>query len=368
MILNRNARYGGLVFAILLTFYSCSGSPEKESAALPYQYPLDTVWRGIPMQKKHKLYLKNCLPSPVDTILHYAKSAVEFNYYAGRSESELPGLVLQLKKQQVFNYKFLKALGVPTDKEAREKLKFLNLTGRGLTHVPTELGSLKNLSDLQLSDNTIRSLGASLFFCRTLKKIDLSSNIVDHIPPEISYLNNLEELILRDNRLNSLPGNFSQLRNLKVLDLSNMHRNLSRGYNNFSYIPLSVCNLPNLEKLLLEKLPIKLIPVNIVYLKKLKVLSLNGCYELNVYNAIRILSQITELQVLDISFTGTTKVPNEILLLKNLKVLVWQEEGNSNQEEIARLKTLMPNTKIYSGNESRPFLRGNSINTILNGY
>jgi hypothetical protein len=117
MILNRNARYGGLVFAILLTFYSCSGSPEKESAALPYQYPLDTVWRGIPMQKKHKLYLKNCLPSPVDTILHYAKSAVEFNYYAGRSESELPGLVLQLKKQQVFNYKFLKALGVPTESE-----------------------------------------------------------------------------------------------------------------------------------------------------------------------------------------------------------------------------------------------------------
>jgi Leucine-rich repeat (LRR) protein len=124
----------------------------------------------------------------------------------------------------------------------------------------------------------------------------------------------------------------------------------------------------NLEKLLLEKLPLQVIPVNIVYLKNLKVLSLNGCYNMNVYNALRILSNMHQLQVLDISFTGTHRVPNEIVNLKNLKVLIWQEEGSYNQAEIERIQAMMPNTRIYSGNGPRPFLRSNSLNTILNGY
>lgn len=368
MTLIDKARYGGLLFVSLLGFWACSSSTKGEKAAAPYQYPKDSLWRGIPLQSEHPLYIKNCLPSPVDSLFANSEKILGFNYYAGVQQSDVPELLLNIKKKDLLNIKFLRGLGVPSQKDGRDKLKFLNLSGKGLTAIPAELAIMNSLSDLQLSDNSIRRLGTQLFYCRNLRKIDLSSNIVDHIPPEISYLTSLEELILRDNRLNSLPGNFSQLRNLKVLDLSNMHKNLSRGYNDFKYIPPSVCHLPNLEKLLLEKLPIEVIPVNIVFLKKLKVLSLNGCYNVNVYNAIRILSQMTELQVLDISFTGTTRVPNEIILLKNLKVLVWQEEGNRNQEEVRRLKELMPNTKIYSGNEARPFLRGNSLNTILNGY
>jgi hypothetical protein len=152
------------------------------------------------------------------------------------------------------------------------------------------------------------------------------------------------------------------------LDLSNVHNKLSRSYNDLKQIPASVCQLPNLEKLLLEKLPIQYVPVNIVYLKNLKLLSLNGCSSLNVYNALKILANMQQLQVLDISFTRTYRVPNEIVNLKNLKVLIWQEEGNYNKAEIERIQAMMPNTKIYSGSGPRPFLRNNSINTIISGY
>jgi hypothetical protein len=356
MIFRNKARISGLIFIYFLCFYSCTSS-QKEVQEFIFQYPNDLLWRGIPLQPDHDLYKKNCLPSPVDSILYNVKKISGFNYYAGIQESEIPELLIKLKQQQLFNYAFLRNLGVPMDKEGRENLKYLNLTARGLTHTPPEIALLKGLLDLQLSDNNIRSIGPQLFFCRNLRKLDLSSNIVDHIPTEIAYLANLEELILRDNRLTALPANFSQLKKLKILDLSNMHTRLSKGYNNFSYIPPSVCHLPHLEKLLLEKLPIQVIPVNIVFLKNLKVLSLNGCYNLNVYNALRILSNMEQLQVLDISFTGTRRVPNEIVNLKNLKVLIWQEEGNYNKEEIERIKALMPETRIYSGNETRPFFK-----------
>lgn len=367
MILYPKARFCGLVYVCIFCFFSCA-SPKKDNENFTFQYPKDSVWRGIPMQRSHVLYKKNVLESPVDSILKNTKKISGFNYYAGIQESEIPGLLLKIKKQQLLNYAFLRNLGFPMDRVGRENLKYLNLTAKDLTQTPPEIALLKGLLDLKLNDNNIRRLGVQLFSCKNLKKLDLSSNIVDQIPAEIAYLDNLEELILRDNRLTALPANFSQLKKLKILDLSNMHSRLSKGYNNFNYIPASVCHLPHLEKLLLEKLSIHVIPVNIVFLKNLKVLSLNGCYNLNVFNALRILSNMEQLQVLDISFTGTRRIPNEIINLKNLKVLIWQEEGNYNKEEIERIKAIMPETRIYSGNETRPFLRSNSLNTILNGY
>jgi len=368
MIISFKARICGLVCVCMLTFVSCSTQEKKGEQTTVFQYPKDSLWRGIPMKRNTALYLKNAFPAYVDSLLLNAEAYNNFNYYAGISNKEAQNLLKKSNQQQPINYYVLRNLGVPFDKDSREKMKYLNLSSRNLLQIPYELIALKGLNDLQLSDNKISQIPQHLFNCKSLKKLDLSSNLVDYIPAEIVYLNNLEELNLRDNRLNNLPGNLSQLKNLKVLDLSNMHTKLSRSFNDFKQIPASVCMLPNLEKLLLEKLPIQYVPVNIVYLKNLKLLSLNGCDKLNVYNALRILSNMQQLQILDISFTRTYRVPNEIINLKNLKVLIWQEEGNYNQAEIERIQALLPNTRIYSGNGPRPFLRSNSINTILNGY
>jgi len=362
------ARLGGLMFICTLLLFSCSSNEKKVESKKVFQYPKDSLWRGIPMKKNTELYVKHAFPSYSDSILLNIESINNFNYYAGVPKSEEKALLNRLKNQDNINYVYLSSLGVPADKNSREKLKYLNLRGRNLYQIPYELSVLKGLTDLQLSDNKINKIPHYLFQCRNLKKLDFSSNMLDYLPVEIVYLNNLEELGLQDNRLSNLPANLSQLKNLKVLDLSNIHSKLSRSYNDFRQIPSSVCQLPNLEKLLLERLPIQYIPVNIVQLKNLKILSLNGCNKLNVYNALKILSNMQQLQVLDISFTQTYRVPNEIVNLKNLKVLIWQEEGNYNQAEIDRIQAMMPNTKIYSGKGHRPFLRANSISTILEGY
>lgn len=364
-------RFGGFVFICLLLL-ACTKknkAEDKKIEEIIYQYPKDSLWRGIPFRKGHYFYVKYQMPSPYDSLMRDVKNILSFNYCYGVPQSQVNGILQKIQQEGVIEHNLNYGYNVNFYKKTdKDKTKYLNLSGMNLTAVPSDVAMMKNLTDLQLSDNLIQVLGPQLFFCQNLKRLDLGSNFISNIPANISYLMNLEELSLRDNKLTTLPANFNQLRNLKTLDLSNAHQKLSRSYNNFTTIPMSICTLPKLEKLLLEKLPIQSIPVQFIYLKNLKILSLNGCYGLNVYYAIRIMSHMSELQVLDISFTGTVSVPNEILLLKKLKVLIWQEEGNRNLAEIERLRKLMPDTKIYSGNDSRPFLRGNSLKTIINGY
>lgn len=352
-------------FFLMVWLCACSSEADKKMATMAVPELSKTIpleWKGIPLKPSLNRFKKLQQPSEYDNFIKRTFSETKIYSYF-RTVNTSKNKAYNYSENVEYNYP-----SVDNSKSEKESVRYLNLSRKGLNAIPAEIATMKTLKDLQLSENSISSLGMHLFFCNGLKKLDLSSNLISYIPPDISYLFNLEELILRDNRLNNLPGNFSELRNLKTLDLSNMHRSFSRAYNNFEFIPQSVCMLPKLEKLLLEKLPILYIPVNIVFLKNLKILSLNGCNKVSVFNAIRILAQLPELQVLDISFTGTTLLPNDIINLKKLKVLIWQEEGGINQAEVARIREMMPDTKIYTGAESRPFLRGNSLNTILNGY
>ena len=367
----REARIGGLLYVfLLLTIVACSSEKPEGEAVLktPYQYPTDSIWRGLGLGKEAPLLASLTMPHYVDTILNDAFAFGEFNYAYGIPKSQVEGKMLGVLQHQMARFHFLKGLGIPISKGEAEKVTYLNLSDRNLIAIPPEIGVLRNLKDLLLANNDIRNMSLSLLSCRNLRRLDLSSNTLNHIPIQMTYLTHLEDLSLRDNRLNSLPGNFSQMRKLRYLDLSNVHPRLAKGFNDFRYIPPVVCHLPNLEKLLLEKLNIGQLPVSIIYLKKLQVLSISGCRQINLNNTFRILAQMPELKVLDISYIGRTRLPNEIQLLKNLKVLIWQEEGNINKNEIKRLINLLPNTKIYhsGGKEPVPFLRGNSVKMLIN--
>lgn len=365
------ARFGGLFCVFLFgCLVACSGDkPVVESKIkAPYQYPSDTIWRGLGLAAEDALLSSLQFPRYVDTLLNRADATNRFHYAYGIPNEDVPNKLLSVAKNQLARVYFLKGLGIPLAKGEAEKITYLNLSDRKLIAIPPEIGVLKNLKDLLLANNDIRNMSLSLLACRNLRRLDLSSNTLSNIPIQLTYLLHLEDLSLRDNRLNNLPGNFSQLRNLRYLDLSNVHPKLAKGHNDFKYIPPSVCHLPKLEKLLLEKLNISQLPISILYLKKLQVLSISGCRRINLNNTFQILAQMPELKVLDISFMGRSRLPNEIQLLKHLKVLIWQEEGNINKDEIQRLINLLPDTKIYhsGGKEPVPFLRGNSVKMLIN--
>lgn len=256
---------------------------------------------------------------------------------------------------------------VPQGNNAYEKTKHLDLADQEIHFIPDKVANYPNLMYLSLKNNYIQAINPKLANCKNLKKIDLSSNGLSTLPFGIIYLNQVEELVLADNKLTSLPSYFYNLTNLRSLDISNVHAKMAIYGNNIEEIPLAVLKMPHLEKLFLDKLPLRKLPYEMRYMKNLYVLSLSRNSTLNLSQAFDILATLPNLVALDISFSGRITLPSNITKLKNLKVLVWHEERKANQTYIIQtLKDLLPNTKIYYGESgvATPFLRGNSIETL----
>ena len=72
---------------------------------------------------------------------------------------------------------------------------YLDLSGLGLTEVPSEL-----------------------FECTALRILYLDNNYISELPEAIENLVNLESLYLRDNKLSSLPKSIKKLTKLEKVD------------------------------------------------------------------------------------------------------------------------------------------------------
>jgi len=254
-------------------------------------------------------------------------------------------------------------INVPHD----TSIRYLDLSYRNIYYIPNKVTKYPNLSFLSLRNNRIQAINPKLGQCRNLRKLDLSSNSMHRLPFGIIYLSQVKELILADNNLNSLPSYFFNLFNLKVLDISNLHTHSSVGYNSFETLPKVLLRMSHIEKLFLDKLPLRRLPNNMSSMKRLKVVSLNGNRRIDLDQAFEALSKLPNLIALDLSFLGRRTLPKSIAKLKNLKVLIWHEEGGRNKDFILQsLGNLLPNTKVYHSErkEGTPFLRGNSIKTI----
>lgn len=332
-----------------------------------YQYPKDSLWRGHPLRPDHPDYLNNAYPNYSDSIFAQLEGQEGFNYPYGKTEEEVQLFLYQLERDRKARIRYLMGLNIPMRADAMAQKRYLNLSSRGLTEIPQELGGLQALEELLLKYNEIKHFSTALYQCKALKRLDLSSNQLETLPNSIYRLNKLENLSLRDNKLNFLPTGFSQLRELRSLDLSNSHRSMAGAYNNFRYLPSAVYRLPKLEKLLLQRLPLQQFALNIRQMSSLRVLSIAGCYQLPLDDNLKLLAQLPSLEVLDISFLGRRNLPKSIERFKHLKVLIWQEENGVNEQAIKALKKILPNTRIYWGapGEKRPFLRANSIETII---
>lgn len=122
---------------------------------------------------------------------------------------------------------------------------------------------------------------------------------------------NVNKLEWFDKKLSTLPASLYQCQNLKELNLN---------FNNLEYLPADINRLQNLTILNLNNNKLSSLPSTIGSLSKLQYLSL-------IYNNLQFL-------------------PDEIRFLRKLKIL--HLEGNPIPEpEIARIDSMLPNTKIY---------------------
>ncbi|HEX4799436.1 MAG TPA: leucine-rich repeat domain-containing protein [Candidatus Paceibacterota bacterium] len=98
--------------------------------------------------------------------------------------------------------------------------KSLNLSNSGLTTVPKNVFDKTDLVSLNLSGNKLTgALPAEVRHLRNLQELNLSNNNFTGIPAEVGQLAQLRILNVSHNNLTGLPHELAQLKNLEVFDL-----------------------------------------------------------------------------------------------------------------------------------------------------
>ncbi|MCU0445435.1 MAG: leucine-rich repeat domain-containing protein [Microscillaceae bacterium] len=175
-----------------------------------------------------------------------------------------------------------------------EKVTVLDLGGQKLQNLSPQIGLLKNLQQLTLSDNELKSL-----------------------PPEIAQLKRLKWLDVYNNQLSELPIGFAQLDSLEYLDL---------GWNRLKTIPEAIYTIKNLKHLYLYGNQLKKLPEAITQLQNLEVLRLGrGLVFLGGGNRLKKLpdnfGKLGKLQELYLPDNQLNTLPETFAQLKSLKHL-----------------------------------------------
>jgi Leucine-rich repeat (LRR) protein len=193
---------------------------------------------------------------------------------------------------------------------APEKAIRLTLDGSESRHLPSQLGSLVNLKELQIS---------------------CWENLED-LPNEIGKLKNLQKMIIDNGngcQMNiTIPPSIDQLANLRVLklygalDTREMDPKKSIPKSRIKALPENITKLQNLEELDLGRNGLISVPSQVAGLKGLKTLRLD-------YNDIReipsFIGELKNLKELSICSNGRIALPQSLSNLKGLKIFM----GNS---------------------------------------
>jgi internalin A len=215
------------------------------------------------------------------------------------------------------------------EQAVRDKVTELDLSGKGLTTLPPEIGQLTNLQTLDLFRNQLSSLPKEFVQLTNLQTLNLSRNQLSSLLKEFVQLTNLQTLDLSRNQLSSLPKEFVQLTNLQTLNLDS---------NQLSSLPKEFGQLTNLQTLYLDSNQLSSLPKEFGQLTNLQSLSLDR----NQLSSLpKEFSQLTNLQSLYLGRNQLSSLPKEFGQLTNLQSLnLFRNQLSSLPPEIVQLTNL----------------------------
>jgi hypothetical protein len=173
------------------------------------------------LQKITYLNLKNYHGKRLPNAINKLKN---LKYLYIKSTLKLDNLSENIK-QAIFNFNIdKKELEKITGESWKElqKITKLDLNDKGLKKLPISIGGLKNLSSLDLGNNSNLDFDDAfkkLSKLKNLSSLDLSWNKLKRLPESIGGLKNLSSLNLGSNELERLPKSIGGLKNLFSLDL-----------------------------------------------------------------------------------------------------------------------------------------------------
>ena len=148
-------------------------------------------------------------------------------------------------------------------------LKELILTGNGLLTIEEDIGELRQLQLLDLSQNKLIALPPALGRLQNLTVLRAAFNRITSLCDEVCSLKNLRELEIHNNLLASIPPSFSELTQLQILHAS------CNSLSNQSLTTIVTCGA-NLQELYMANNCITALPLQLSEQCKLKRLVIGG--------------------------------------------------------------------------------------------
>ncbi|NXC47081.1 PIDD1 protein, partial [Penelope pileata] len=133
-------------------------------------------------------------------------------------------------------------------------LRVLLVSHNSLVALPEDFGSLSKLTFFSAMKNQLKDLPRSIGELAMLEDLDLSENALEFLPEEVGNLHSCTELDLSGNQLSSIPDSLANLKSLRRLHL---HSNL------LVTVPASLASLPNLSRLDLQNNCLRAVPAEI---------------------------------------------------------------------------------------------------------
>lgn len=237
-------------------------------------------------------------------------------------------------------------------------LTYLNLGGNYINQIPANIGELKKLEFLDLSnpqdDNEISQIPESFGNLGSLKYLDLSSNSITELPSTFGNLKKLETLLMWGSILNSLPTSFGNLNSLKKFNLNGIRNNL----------PESFSQLTNLEDFFAGGTSaVTKLPENIGNLKRLKIFNYQG--DLHIETLPNSFCDLDSLNVFDL-WSNLKELPINFGNLKSLETLILHGNLKELPQSFTNLKTLKYFSVTSPKSNNPVFVLPNDIDKLIN--
>lgn len=242
------------------------------------------------LSKHLKTFDSEGLEALADVFLPFIQ---EFEFNGDESCTKIPERVFQCKELKRFESESHNMKELPPEIEAFQKLEKLSLCETPIEKLPNTLGKLKSLKELEIVDCNVREIPEALGELQNLETLNISSCLVDKIPSSIAKLQNLEELrIERNFFLHQIPEEIYELQNLKKLRLSIFSLEPKQ-----QILSSKITNLQNLEVLEIDGYTLKEIPREISKMRNLKALGIYDTMVETLPREIMFLPNLQELKV-----------------------------------------------------------------------
>nr|KAJ3421563.1 hypothetical protein HK105_003092 [Polyrhizophydium stewartii] len=225
----------------------------------------------------------------------------------------LPETLADLENLRILDLGKNKIEAIPPELGRLSNLEILRIGGtmddRLITEVPSEIGEMASLVELNLLLNNLTELPAQIGELRELRLLNVGCNMLTTLPPAIGNLKHLETLFAHWNTIEELPREIGSLKQMEHLNLA---------HNSLVHLPREIGNLRQLEILELELNSIKELPSEMGNLDQLIKLNLSRNELKSVHDQIGSADQLIELKL---SHNHLTALPESFEDLDRLEIL-----------------------------------------------